>query len=159
LRYHCYCYEQALQGSDQEQLCDEDLLPEDSTDVSKGVGHSTNGRAMDVDGEEPQLQSLDDDAGAIDDELDELDLDSTAVAAAVWDGTGTFKMKTADLQVCSITYRFDVFASSCDCYGIGRAAGVFACSMLCQFANVLQGDTCSRSSVVPLILVLYRYQY
>jgi hypothetical protein len=99
LHYRCTSlYTQALQESEQEQLCDEDLLPEDvGTDVSKAVGHSlngrVNGRAMDVDSEEPQLQSLDDDT------VDELDIDSTAVAAAVWDGTGTFKMKTADLQV------------------------------------------------------------
>jgi hypothetical protein len=103
LHYRCTSlYTQALQESEQEQLCDEDLLPEDvGTDVSKAVGHSlngrVNGRAMDVDSEEPQLQSLllDDDTA----DVDELDIDSTAVAAAVWDGTGTFKMKTADLQV------------------------------------------------------------
>jgi hypothetical protein len=104
------------------------LLPEDSTDVSKtvgkAVGHSVNGRAMDVDGEVPQLQSLLDDDDTAVDELDELDLDSTVVAAAVWDGTGTFKMKTAALQVNTYAPHYYVLASSSYCYGIGHAAGV-----------------------------------
>jgi hypothetical protein len=123
-------YTQALQESDQEQLCDEDLLPEDSTDVSKAARHQLNGGAMDVDGEEPQLHSLDNDA-AVDDELDELDLDSTAVAAAVWDGTGTFKMQTADLQVYSITFYYYVFAFSYSSCSVGHAAGVTGSSMTC----------------------------